>query len=163
MSKRNIIVVAGVGAILLAVVLYQIPAINSRIAWRFEVARIYAKNLIHPVGNVPTAIPSTLEPTVVISPTITLIPQAAETAIPPTSTLAPPPAQARLKSPPYEKQTPNNCGPAALSMMLHMYGWTGSQKDISDVVKPVVGDRNVNPDELAYWVRNYAGWLRIDR
>ncbi len=164
MSKRNIIVLAGAGAILLAVALYQIPAINSRLAWRFEVARIYAKNLLHPVGNVPTAIPSTLEPTVlaVENPTITLTPEIAETAIPPTPTLAPPPAQARLNSPPYEKQTPNNCGPAALSMMLHMYGWSGSQKDISDVIKPVTGDRNVNPDELTYWVRNYAGWLRID-
>ena len=47
-------------------------------------------------------------------------------------------------------------------MMLHIFGWTGSQKDISDVVKPVNGDRNVNPEELAYWVRNYAGWLSID-
>jgi hypothetical protein len=47
-------------------------------------------------------------------------------------------------------------------MMLHMYGWSGSQKDISDVIKPVTGDRNVNPDELKYWVSNYAGWLHID-
>ena len=45
--------------------------------------------------------------------------------------------------------------------MLHMFGWNGP-KDISDVVKPVNGDRNVNPEELAYWVRNYAGWLRIE-
>jgi len=74
----------------------------------------------------------------------------------------PPPQQAPLKSPPYEKQLPNNCGPAALSMMLHMFGWSGNQKDISQVIKPVNGDRNVNPEELAYWVRNYAGWLRIE-
>ena len=47
-------------------------------------------------------------------------------------------------------------------MMLHMFGWSGSQKDISDVIKPVTGDRNVNPEEMAYWVRNYAGWLRIE-
>jgi tetratricopeptide (TPR) repeat protein len=72
------------------------------------------------------------------------------------------PAQALLPSPPYEKQMPNNCGPAALSMMLHLFGWNGSQKDISDVIKPVTGDRNVNPEEMAYWVRNYAGWLRIE-
>jgi hypothetical protein len=84
------------------------------------------------------------------------------TIIPPTPTLAPPPAQAFLNSPPYEKQTANNCGPAALSMMLHMFGWNGSQKDISDVIKPVNGDRNVNPEEMAFWVRNYAGWLRIE-
>jgi len=42
-----------------------------------------------------------------------------------------------------------------------MFGWSGDQKAISDVIKPVTGDRNVNPDELAYWVLNYAGWLRV--
>jgi len=47
-------------------------------------------------------------------------------------------------------------------MMLHMFGWTGDQKTISDIIKPVNGDRNVNPEEMAYWVRNYAGWLRIE-
>ena len=47
-------------------------------------------------------------------------------------------------------------------MMLHMFGWSGDQKTISDVIKPVNGDRNVNPEEMAYWVRNYAGWLRIE-
>lgn len=162
MSKRNIILVAGASLLLLAIVLYQIPAIHSRLAWRFEVARIYAKNVIHPVGNVPTAIPSTLEATAVASPTITLTPDLVDTPIPATPTLAPPPAQVRLNSPPYEKQTPNNCGPAALSMMLHMFGWSGDQKTISDVIKPVTGDRNVNPEELSFWVRNYAGWLRIE-
>jgi tetratricopeptide (TPR) repeat protein len=163
MSKRNKIALAGAGMLLLAVVLYQIPAIQSRLAWRIEVARIYTKNVLNPVGGVPTAIPSTLQPTVpVASPTIPFTPQVADTAIPPTPTLAPPPAQARLNSPPYEKQTANNCGPAALSMMMHHFGWTGDQKTISDVIKPVNGDRNVNPEELAYWLRNYAGWLRIE-
>lgn len=161
MSKRNI-TLAGAGILVLAIALYQFPAIQSRLAWRFEVARIYTKNLLHPVGGVPTAIPSTPIPTVAIIPTITLTPAVEDTAIPATPTLVPPPAQALLTSPPYEKQTPNNCGPAALSMMLHFFGWSGDQKTISDVIKPVNGDRNVNPEELAYWVRNYAGWLRIE-
>ena len=155
--------------IVFAILLYQIPAINSRLSWRFEVARTYVRNVLHPVGNVPTAIPqpaNTVAPTIAIQPTQTNDPQGASgvvtTIIPPTPTLAPPPAQAFLNSPPYEKQTANNCGPAALSMMLHMFGWNGSQKDISDVIKPVNGDRNVNPEEMAFWVRNYAGWLRIE-
>ncbi|PWB70232.1 MAG: hypothetical protein C3F07_17450 [Anaerolineales bacterium] len=163
MSKRNIVLAFG-GLLVLAALLYQIPAINSRVAWRLEVARTYARNILNPVGNVPTAIPNTPEPTLPASPTVppTATPEILPTTIPPTPTLAPPPPQAALASPPYEKQTPNNCGPAALSMMLHMFGWNGSQKDISDVIKPVTGDRNVNPEEMAYWVRNYAGWLRIE-
>jgi tetratricopeptide (TPR) repeat protein len=162
MKKRNILLV-GAGVVLLGILLYQIPAINSRLSWRFEVARTYVKNVINPVGEVPTAIPN---PTQAITPTVSIpntpTPEIIATTIPPTPTLAPPPAQAFLTSPPYEKQTANNCGPAALSMMLHMFGWSGSQKDISDVIKPVNGDRNVNPEEMAYWVRNYAGWLRIE-
>ena len=166
MSKRNTLVVAGAGILLLGLLVLQIPAVNERVAWRYEVGKTYIKNVLNPVGDVPTAIPnptSATTPTAVAA-TETAVPteQAIETVAVPTSTLEPPPAQASLVSPPYEKQTPNNCGPAALSMMLHMYGWEGSQKDISDVIKPVNGDRNVNPEEMAFWVRNYAGWLRIE-
>ncbi len=162
MWKRNSILPAGLGLIVVAVILYQIPAINDRLSWRIEVAKTYARNVLHPVGNVPTAIPSTPKPIALASPTIIATIEVAATAIPATPTLAPPPPQAVINSPPYEKQTANNCGPAALSMMLHLFGWSGDQKTISEVIKPVNGDRNVNPEELAYWVRNYAGWLRIE-
>ena len=164
MSKRNILF-AGAGLLLLAILILQIPAINSRLAWRYEVAKTYVKNVLHPVGAVPTAIPTPNRHAKVLRAQRLLSRRqctAAETPIPATPTLAPPPPQALLSSPPYEKQTPNNCGPAALSMMLHMFGWSGDQKTISDVIKPVNGDRNVNPEELAYWVRNYAGWLRME-
>ena len=162
MNRRNILYI-GAGLLVSAILLYQIPAINSRVSWRLDVAQTYMRNVLNPVGDVPTAIPN---PTQAGTPTVAVpniaTPEIIPTSIPPTPTLAPPPAQAFLASPPYEKQTANNCGPAALSMMLHMFGWTGSQKDISDVIKPVNGDRNVNPEEMAYWVRNYAGWLRIE-
>ena len=167
MSRSKIFFVAAALFALtnLAIVIYQVPAINSRLSWRYEVARTYVRNVLHPVGNVPTAILNTPQPTVAATPTVAFTPtvaQVTDTPIPPTPTLAPPPQQAALGSPPYDKQTANNCGPAALSMMLHMYGWTGDQKTISDVIKPVNGDRNVNPEELAYWVHNFAGWLRME-
>ena len=164
-SIKNILL-AGAGLLVLAILFLQIPAVNEHAAWRYEVAKTYVRSLINPVGDVPTAIPnptSAVKPTA-LAATETAIPtqQVIETEAVPTSTLEPLPVSASLTSPPYEKQTPNNCGPAALSMMLHMYGWNGSQKDISDVIKPVNGDRNVNPEEMAYWVRNFAGWLRIE-
>ena len=172
MTKRNILF-TGAGLFVLALLFYQIPAVNSRLGWRYEVAKTYVKNVLNPVGNVPTAIPNTPSPTnLIATPTSTVntqlpatpppIPATPSTTLRASATLPPLPAQALLTSPPYEKQTPNNCGPAALSMMLHMLGWNGTQKDISDVIKPVLGDRNVNPEEMAYWVRNYAGWLRIE-
>ena len=165
MTKRNMAFIGvGIFALALAFLVYQIPSVNARLEWRYEVAQTYLRNIMHPVGAVPTAIPNPTNTAGAVTPTIAVTPTTAvvETSIPATATLLPIPAQASLPSPAYEKQTPNNCGPAALSMMLHMFGWTGSQKDISDVIKPVVGDRNVNPEELAYWVRNYAGWLRIE-
>jgi tetratricopeptide (TPR) repeat protein len=164
MSKRTI-TLAGSGFLLLAIILLQIPAINSRVAWRYEVAKTYLRNVANPVGEVPTAIP---QPTGTTSPASPTAPPATptvavvETVIPPTPTLAPPPPQAFLSSPAYEKQSPNNCGPAALAMTLRMFGWSGDQKTISDVIKPVNGDRNVNPEEMAYWVHNFAGWLRLE-
>ena len=161
MTKRNILL-ASIGLFVLGILLLQIPAINSRVAWRIEVAKTYAKNIINPVGAVPTAIPNPTGTKNPVKPTTTPTNAVLETPIPATAALPPLPAQAFLNSPAYEKQTPNNCGPAALSMMLQIFGWSGTQKDISDVIKPVLGDRNVNPEELAYWVRNYAGWLRIE-
>jgi tetratricopeptide (TPR) repeat protein len=42
-------------------------------------------------------------------------------------------------------------------MYLRYYGWPGDQYDISDLIKPVSADRNVDVDELEYYVRNRAG------
>src|SRR5687768_14716395 len=58
MFKRNI-ALAGAGLLIVALLLYQVPAINSRLAWRFEVAKTYVKNVLNPVGSAPTAIPNT--------------------------------------------------------------------------------------------------------
>jgi tetratricopeptide (TPR) repeat protein len=163
MFKRNILLI-GAGLLLFAILLYQIPAFHNRIAWRLEIAKTYVRNVLNPVGDVPTAIPNPTNPASPTSP-VTTTPASSitfESSPTPTSTPEPLPAQALLTSPAYEKQDMNNCGPATLSMMLHMFGWSGDQYDISSVVKPVNGDRNVNPEELAYWVRNYAGWLRIE-
>ncbi len=165
MSKRIKITFFGLaGLLLLAVLLYQIPYINSVVSWRIEKFAIYAKNVINPVGPVPTALPVTPPPatpttlaTATLTPIVNLTP-----SITPTATFAPLPAQASIQSPAYEQQTPNNCGPAALSMALHMYGWEGNQTEIANFIKPITGDRNVNPEELRYYVRTQAGWLNLE-
>lgn len=152
------------GALVLALVVYQIPAVKSRVDWRVDVFQVYTKNLINPVGPVPTALPVTpLPPSPTAAATTTpLAAEPTQTIVPPTPTFPPLPPQAGIKSPPYEKQTPNNCGPATLSMALHLYGWEGNQANISDLVKPITGDRNVNPEELRYYVRTQAGWLNLE-
>jgi uncharacterized protein YvpB len=165
MSKRNIFLV-GAGLLVSAILLLQIPAVNERFAWRYEVAKTYLRNVAYPVGNVPTAIPNPTSNATQTPMALTETPlpteQVLETVAVPIATLEPPPASAFLTPPEYEQQRPNNCGPAALAMMLRMYGWNGDQFTISEVIKPVNGDRNVNPEEMAFWVHNYAGWLRLD-
>ena len=163
MSKRIRNILIGLaGLVLLAVLIYQIPYVNSVLSWRIEKYSIYVKNMIDPVGPVPTAFPVTAQPVpstqvASLTPVIDLTP-----SITPTATFPPLPAQAVIASPPYEKQTPNNCGPATLSMALHIYGWEGNQADIASYIKPVLQDRNVNPEELRYFVRTQAGWLNLE-
>ena len=146
------------GIFLLGAVAYQLPFVKSRVDWRYEVWSTYLKNVVDPVGQMPTPIPSTPFATFTpMPPTATLV----DTPTP-SPTPVPLPAQAILPSPPYEVQGINNCGPATLSMTLHMYGWQGNQTDIANVIKPLPQDRNVNPDELRYFVLNEAGWLRAE-
>ncbi len=162
-TKIRNILLAVAGVILLAVLVYQIPFVKSRLSWRIEVFQIYVKNSINPPGPVPTALPVTPIPaTPTLAQTSTPVAVELTPSITPTATFPPLPTQAFMTSPAYEKQTPNNCGPAALSMALHMYGWEGDQSDISDLIKPVTGDRNVNPEELRYFVRTQAGWLNME-
>ncbi|MBI5945651.1 MAG: C39 family peptidase [Chloroflexi bacterium] len=161
MSKQTRTILIALAVLLAAAILiYQIPRVKAAVAWRVEKFTIYLKNTINPPGPVPTALPVTAQPTTnVHTPTLAANTPPTVTA---TATLPPLPAQASIASPEYEKQTPNNCGPATLSMALHMYGWEGNQANISDLIKPVTGDRNVNPEELRYYVRTQAGWLNLE-
>ena len=161
MSKRlKFFLFSLAGVILLGVLLYQIPSIRARVTWRYEVWATRFKNTVDPVGAMPTPVPSTPFATFTPQP-----PTAARTRVatePSTPTRVPLPPQASLTSPAYEQQGINNCGPAVLAMTLRMYGWEGNQYDIANIVKPIKQDRNVNPDELQYYVHNEAGWLRAE-
>jgi len=138
MSKKvRTIALALAGFLLLAVLVYQIPKVKSAVDWRTEKFGLYVKNVLNPPGPVPTALPtSTPLPTGEGQgegiPTSTPEPVLTPTSLAsPTATFAPLPAQVQLTPPAWEQQTPNNCGPATLSMALHMYGWTGTQADIA--------------------------------
>ena len=43
-----------------------------------------------------------------------------------------------------------------------MFGWEGDQFTIANEIKQIRADRNVNVEELVYYVRNFAGWLNIE-
>ncbi|HEY9087112.1 MAG TPA: C39 family peptidase [Anaerolineaceae bacterium] len=163
------------GFCILGWVLYQIPQINEKVAWRVEYALINVKSWFNPVEAMPTALPTPLESTtlaVVDAATPTppaATPTAEFTATPtpelsPTPTLTPTavPEAVKLEPPTWEKEDLNACGPATLSMYLRFYGWKGDQKTISDEIKPIRADRNVNVEELMFYARNRSGWLLSD-
>jgi tetratricopeptide (TPR) repeat protein len=157
-SLRNILI-ALAGVIILALLIYQIPAVKSRLSWRMDVWLAQFNNTVDPV-TIPTPVPST--PFATFTPEPPTSTPFTLTNASPTLTAAPLPAQVSLTVPKYEVQGINNCGPATLAMTLRMYGWTGTQYDIANLVKPIDKDRNVNPDELRYYILNQAGWLRAE-
>ncbi len=163
----------GVFSALLAVVLvYNIPIVHQHLAWRVDFTMTYLRMVLSPAGALPApraeadqpappplAIPST--PTVLPSPEPTAAVSGA-TALPPTPTPTALPAAVQLTPPKFEQQGINNCGPATLSAYLRYYGWDGNQSTIADVVKPVPEDRNVNVEELQYFVHTKVGWLNFE-
>ncbi|MBN1666600.1 MAG: C39 family peptidase [Anaerolineales bacterium] len=177
-NKWTTLLFVSLALVLVALLVYQIPAVNQRLYWRFDIALTYLRGVINPVEAVPTpqaqrsqdplAIPTSRPP--VATPTATSPPASppaevtpdpstptASPTLPPSPT--PRPQSVNLPAPGWEQQDWNNCGPAALSMYLHYYGWEGDQYGIAQVIKPARNDRNVNIEELAYYARNYAGWL----
>jgi tetratricopeptide (TPR) repeat protein len=161
------IIVAAFCLLLGALLIYQVPAVKQRLEWRIELAQNYVRGVIHPAGAMPTpADRATLAPSPTRLPTATPPTELPTPTTQPSPTYAPSPTPipgvVTLPPPAWELQGMNDCGPASLSMYLRFYGWEGNQDDITAVIKPVPQDRNVNPEELVYFVRNYAGWLNAE-
>jgi len=156
--------IAALVIIAVALAIYPIPAVKMRVDWRVDVATTYLRSIFDPVNLAPTALP---QPHVSLNRG-----EVDKTALRyglgnnfdqiPEATPKPLPSQAILEPPKYEKEIYNNCGPATLTMALRMYGWEGTQDDIASIIKPDVDDKNVNIDELVYFVRNKAGWLNAE-
>ncbi len=148
---------------LLGVVIYNLPPVYDRLAWRIEALQARIHYSLNPPGQVvfvpgqtplPTITPTLFQPSA--TPTIILATdQPTSTFTPvPTETLTPTPlpAQARLTGIRHEYQTWNNCGPANLAMALSFWGWRGAQKDTAPFLKPNQRDKNVMPYEMEAFV-----------
>ena len=159
-----------IGMALIGVLAFQIPSIKPRLSWRVDLAMTYLRGVIRPVKPFPTPAesivlatqvatntPTSLPTPVLNQPTATLLPTATAQPSP-----TPIPAKVDLPAPLWDQQGANNCGPATLALYLRYYGWQGNQETIAQVVKPLPEDRNVNPDELVYFVRTHTGWLKAE-
>lgn len=148
--------IQGAVALLALLLLWAFRAeIYSQLEWRLDAATVSLRCRIRGCDSLPTPdmiIEAYVAPTA--QPTLTL--PAAPTATP---TPVPLPGEVTLSSPRWEKQDWNSCGPATLALALRYYGWNGDQYDIAEVLKPTRGDRNVNLEELVFYIRTRAGWL----
>jgi hypothetical protein len=156
--KKSVWLYIGIGVVvflIVALLAYQSPAVKMRVNWRIDVATTYLRSLFYsaelPQPQVSleriTPIPTMGGPSPVTTPL---------------NTPDPLPVRVILDAPKYEKEVYNNCGAATLAMLLRMYGWEGNQDTIASIIKPDIDDKNVNIDELVYYVRNKTGWLNAE-
>ncbi|HET7010927.1 MAG TPA: C39 family peptidase [Anaerolineales bacterium] len=145
----------------LVLLVYQIPPVKNRLEWRLDAASGIVRGWLRPGDRLPTPHASPVASRAAPTRQPTSSPRPA-TAATPTITPTPRPDRVALTPPEWEKQDWNNCGPATLALGLRMFGWEGDQFDISDLLKPDRGDKNVNIEELVYYVRTRAGWLQAD-
>ena len=166
----TIVLLALACLVMVAGLAYLNPSIQRRLSWRVDIALTYLRGLANPIGELPTALPHpqvfvTHQPTLTPALQATLEPTPTPTSGPtitPTLSPTPIPQAISLNAPKWEKQDANNCGPASLALFLRYYGWEGDQFTISELIKPHREDRNVNVEEMVWFVRNHAGWLNIE-
>ncbi len=159
-----------------SVVIYFLPPVHNRLAWRVDEAVLrlkYAMNppqkvVFVPGGDTPgtpqsTSLPS---PTPTASPTSTVTPagptDTPAPTLPPTASPTPLPGKIALKGVRYENQTGhyNYCAPANLAMALSYWGWKGDQNTVGPTLKPDEQDKNVMPYEMVDYIQNNTS-LRV--
>jgi tetratricopeptide (TPR) repeat protein len=162
-EKVGLFILGAVITALVLVGLYQLPPIKNVLEWRLDAAAGVVRAWLHPGDTLTVPQGASLEfPTLTgLPPTVTPT-EVVELTLAPTATPTPLPESVMLEAPRWEKQDWNNCGPATLALHLRYYGWSGDQFDISELLKPDRGDKNVNVEELVYYVRTQAGWLNAE-
>lgn len=152
------------GLCLLAGIVYNLPPIHERLAWRVDNVRVQIRRFINPPEEVVFTPQEQLDAVVqgtltaqALVPTITPLPAMTETSLPspvPSPTLGPIPESAKLEGIRHEYQQFNNCAPASLSMVMSFWGWTGNQTETRAYLRPSfeLDDKNVNPFELINYV-----------
>jgi hypothetical protein len=162
--------------LILAGLVYQLPPVHSRLAWRVSEVRTRLKYALHPPEQaifIPQgqADASALATPVVHVTSLATLPNATATLQGPTATPAPSPTatitptslpgRVFLEGVRYEHQHNrlNYCGPANLSMALTFWGWKGNRDVVGKEIKPDYRDKNVMPYEMVDFVGAHAEGL----
>jgi hypothetical protein len=177
-------------ACLAVVILYNLPPVHQRLAWRVSGLQAQVRRLLNPpeqlvfvpggqadpgavstmvqatAGALQTAAASTPAPGAEITSTFTPAPSmTAQPSATPTLLPTPIPAKAMLNGIVHEYQQFNNCGPANLAMALSYWGWQGDQRDTRRFLRPnlEVDDKNVMPAEMVAFVEGFTGLKALTR
>ena len=184
-SRRYLLAIPAL--IILAVLVYNVPFVHSKLAWRLDNLRVRLHYAINPpeevvfqpqeqqqlesqVNTIVDATLTALAPT----PTPTLVPPTptqpgpTETPFPttpPTPAPTPLPVSISLPGVKYEDQHNryNYCGPANLSMALTFWGWNGNRDTVGEFVKTNQDDKNVMPYELQDFVDTQTDYYSLIR
>jgi Peptidase_C39 like family/Tetratricopeptide repeat len=171
MAKRLfLILLIGIPLLcVLGVILYNLPPIHERLAWRVDGLRAQIRRALNPPEEVvfvpqemvDAIVQATLQ-ALTPSPGIEITeeptgPTPGLTTTPaPTATLVPTPLPVSVNLPGFthEYQNFNNCGPATLSMTLSYWDWGGDQNVARAILRPNYeeDDKNVNPWEMVAFV-----------
>ena len=160
---------------LLTGIVYNLPPIHERVAWRVDNLRVEVKRYFNPPEQVVFIPQEQVEAIVratltalALTPTLAPPPALTETPIPsplPSPTLAPIPESIALNGIRHEYQKFNNCAPASLSMVLSYWGWQGDQFQTRAYLRPSyeIDDKNVNPFEIVNFVEKNTQFKAVWR
>ncbi|HEY2982049.1 MAG TPA: C39 family peptidase [Anaerolineales bacterium] len=173
--------------LVIAVGVYYLPPVHSRLGWRVDELRTRITYFFNPPDQAVFQPTEQVDFESVLATTraiyaLTLTPQPSATPRPgptlkPTVTSTPLPATANLQGVVYVDQHGrwNYCGPANLTMALAFWGWKGDRDDIARVVKPGssdlkksfidrgLPDKNVMPYELVDFVNEHTEFRALMR
>jgi hypothetical protein len=174
MNKRGkILIIAVPSLLLICVLVFAIPPLRERVAWRVDEVRMRVKAAVSPPeraefvpqGQVAaaalpqTAVPASptqAQPSPTLSPTPTESPQTPLPTATSTPTATPMPDTFNLSGVRYQDQHGlwNYCAPSNLAMALSYWDWQGDRLDTGKVLKPYDKDKNVMPYEMAAYVQD---------
>ena len=140
---------AAIGLIALAFLVYNIPFVHDRLAWRIDDLRSQIDLFFNPPLQ-SVFIPEQNQAAIASATAAALTPVATRTSLAasatPLPTEGPIPLSASLTGFKYIDQYGgwNLCGPATLAMALTYWGWNGTRADVEDYVKPGLADTNLD-------------------
>jgi tetratricopeptide (TPR) repeat protein len=166
---------------LCVVVVYFLPPVHDRLAWRVDEAVLRLRYSLNPPaqqvfvpqeGQAAPAAPATALPTATstLPPATPTAAQAGPVSTPapsptPTATPLPLPPSVDLKGVVYEDQHGrwNYCAPANLAMALSYWGWQGDRDVVGPALKPEEKDKNVMPYEMVDYVETQTNLKVFER